>query len=176
MADDLESIIAGCRLGDPSAQRRLYDRNQAMVYRLAARIVGVQDAADVAQEIFLKVFTGLASFRGTSEFSTWLYRVAVNECLRHQRRGGRRPGPLIAEPPAPEAGPDHLVEQADLLAHALEQLDAPLRAVFLLREAEGLSYAQIAAVLGVPTGTVASQLNRARAELQAFVRRVEQDH
>jgi RNA polymerase sigma-70 factor (ECF subfamily) len=176
MADDLDPIIRGCRAGDRAAQRRLYDRFHRTVYRLAARLVGVAEAADLTQEVFLRVFASVGQFRGAAAFPTWLYRVAVNECLRHLR--GRRPRPdrLAEEPADAGAGPDRVVEQADLLERALAGLAAPLRAVFLLREAEGLSYQEIAAVLGIPSGTVASQLSRARSQLQGFLRRVEQGH
>jgi RNA polymerase sigma-70 factor (ECF subfamily) len=176
MADALADIIRGCQAGDRGAQRQLFDRYRSTVYRLAARLVGVSEAADLSQEIFLRVFTGIGGFRGRAAFDTWLYRLAVNECLRHLGRRGRRPRPLAEEPACPAAGPDHTLEQADLLERALHRLSAPLRAVFLLREADGLSYREIADVLGVAPGTVASQLSRARSELQAFVRRVEQGH
>ena len=174
MTEGLDAIIAGCRGGDPSAQRALYDRFHRTVYRLAARINGVENAADVSQDIFLRVFQAIHTFQGRAEFSTWLYRVAMNECLR-RRRG--RPEPitrLLNEPASSDPEPDHCLEQADLLERALEQLDSSLRAVFLLREVEELSYQEIASVLGIPAGTVASQLNRARTQLQAFLRRVEQ--
>jgi RNA polymerase sigma-70 factor (ECF subfamily) len=176
MADDLELILAGCRRGDRAAQRELYDRFCRTVYRLAARLAGAHEAADLTQEVFLRVFATLHQFRGEARFATWLYRVAVNECLRHLRGRPPRPDPLAAEPACPAAGPERVVEQADLLERALAGLDAPLRAVFLLREVEELSYQEIAAVLGIPVGTVASQLRRARAQLQGFLRRVEQGH
>ncbi len=175
MADDFDRIVARCRSGDREARRALFERFHPTAYRLAVRMVGRQDAGDVTQEIFLRVFAGLAGFQGTADFSTWLYRVAVNECLRHLRGRSRRPLALTDEPASPAAAPDHVLEQADLLERALDELDVPLRTVFLLREAEGLTYGQIGAVMGVPEGTVASQLNRARGRLQAFVRRVEQD-
>jgi RNA polymerase sigma-70 factor, ECF subfamily len=174
MADDLADIIAGCQAGNRNAQRQLYDRYHRMVYRLAVRLVGSGDAMDVAQEIFLRVFSRIGSFRRQAAFLTWLYRVATNECLRHQGRRSRQMEPLAEEPICGDAGPDRLLEQADLLERALRQLNPVLRAVFLLREAEELSYQQIAGVLGVAPGTVASQLSRARAELQAYLRRVEQ--
>jgi RNA polymerase sigma-70 factor (ECF subfamily) len=176
MADDLADIIAGCRTGAPGAQRQLYERYHRMVHRLAVRLAGRTEAADLVQEIFLRVFARIERFQHKAAFATWLYRVAVNECLRHQGRRARHQEPLVEEPVCTAAGPDRFLEQADLLERALHQLDATLRAVFLLREAEGLSYEQIAEVLGVAPGTVASRLSRARAELQAFLRRVEQGH
>ena len=174
MAEGLGDILSGCRAGDSCAQRRLYDRYHRTVYRLAVRIVGGAEAPDVTQDVFLRVFSGLDGFRGAAEFSTWLYRVALNECLRHRRSRPRPSASLNGEPAATAAGPERRAEQSDLLEQALDRLDDQLRAVFLLREAEGLSYDQIGAVLGIPSGTVASQLHRARGELQAFLRRVEQ--
>lgn len=174
MTDDLDEIIQGCLGGDRSAQRTLYERYCRRVYRLALRMVGRQDAADVTQEVFLRVFAGLANFRGHADFSTWLYRVAVNECLLHLRRRPDRCEPLAHDPVSQAVGPERRVEQAELLERAIEQLDEPLRVVFLLREVEGLSYDQIAAALEIPPGTVASQLSRARASLRAFLRRIEE--
>jgi len=174
MAGDLDDILTCCRAGDSHAQRQLYERYHRTVYRLALRLGGRQEADDLTQEIFLRIFAGLDSFRGTAAFSTWLYRVAVNECLRHRRSRPQRLAPLNSEPADPAARPDHRVEQAELLERALERLNDHLRAVFLLREAEGLSYDQIAQALAIPPGTVASQLSRARAELRTFLRQVEQ--
>jgi RNA polymerase sigma-70 factor (ECF subfamily) len=174
MADALADIIRGCQAGDRRAQRALYERHHRGVYRLAVRMVGGADAADVTQEVFLRVFTRIAGFQGKAALSTWLYRLAVNECQRHLARRSRRPVPLTEEPTCAAAGPDRALEQADLLEQALQRLDARLRAALLLREAEGLSYREIAGVLGIAPGTVASQLSRARAELQEFLRQVEQ--
>jgi RNA polymerase sigma-70 factor (ECF subfamily) len=176
MTDELTDIIAGCQAGDQSAQRQLYERYHRMVYRLAVRLAGVRDAADLAQEIFLRVFARIGSLQNRAAFTTWLYRVTANECLRHQRRRPRGCEPMREEPISEAAGPDRLLEQADLLERALDQLNASLRAAFLLRESEGLSYQEIAEVLGIAPGTVASQLSRARAELQAYLRRIEQGH
>jgi RNA polymerase sigma-70 factor (ECF subfamily) len=176
MADDLTMLIAGCRRGDGIAQRQLYERFHRAVYRLAVRMAGRQEAADLTQEVFLRVFARISSFRGAAAFSTWLYRVTVNECLRYLRNRARRPETLVKEPPCLIPDGVHRLEQADLLERALTRLEGQLRAVFLLRECEGLTYAEIATILDIPTGTVASQLSRARGELQKFLQRVEQGH
>src|SRR6516164_1331160 len=86
MADELAGVIEGCRTGSQFAQRQLYERYHRTVYRLVVRLVGKPDAADVTQEIFVRVLARIGSFRGTAAFSTWLYRVATNECLRHLGR------------------------------------------------------------------------------------------
>lgn len=174
MADDLDAMLQGCRRHDRAAQRQLYERFHRTVYRLAARLVGAQEAADLSQEVFLRLYTTLDQFGGRAAFTTWLYRLTVNTCLAYLRQQARRPRPLLADPPGNGVGPAHRLEQTDLLEQALARLDGPLRAVFLLREVEQLRYHEIAAVLGIPPGTVASQLSRARTELQQFLRRVEQ--
>jgi RNA polymerase sigma-70 factor, ECF subfamily len=174
MADDLNAIIAGCRRGEIGARRDLYERFHQSVYRLAARMVGVQEADDVVQDVFLNIFAAIGKFRGQAQFSTWIYRVAINECLRHKRPRPRLIEPLTWHPPSRAVPAERALEQAELLELALAELDERLRAIFLLREVQELSYQEIAQVLDVPPGTVASQLNRARGQLQAFLRRIEQ--
>jgi DNA-directed RNA polymerase specialized sigma24 family protein len=98
MADDLVEVIADCQTGDNNAQRRLYEHYHRRVYRLAVRMVGISEASDITQEIFLRVFARISSFRGKAAFSTWLYRVAVNECLRHLSRHSPRLHPLADRP------------------------------------------------------------------------------
>jgi RNA polymerase sigma-70 factor (ECF subfamily) len=174
MTDDLKEIVSGCRAGDGRAQRQLYERYSAMVFRVAARMVGKTEAADISQEIFLRIFSRISQFRGKAKFSTWLYRVAVNECLRSLRRRSPRWEQLLIEPASLSECPSNLIEQSEFVERALDQLPAELRAVFLLREVEQLSYQEIASILEIPAGTVASQLSRARAELQAYARQVAQ--
>jgi RNA polymerase sigma-70 factor (ECF subfamily) len=171
---DLDKILTGCRDGDHLAQRKLYEHFHRRVYGLAVRLVGNCEADDVTQDVFLRVFAGLGSFRGTAGFSTWLYRVAINECLRYRRAARPSPSTLAFEPASREISPDRRLEQADMLEQALARLDPPLRAVFLLRHSEGLDYKQISAVLGVPISTAATRLDRARADLQRLLRGVVQ--
>ena len=167
MNDPVADVVASCRQGDRDAQRELFEKVQVDVYRLTVRMVGLADAADVTQQVFLQVFRTIDQFRGESRFSTWLYRLTVNECLQHIRR--RKP---VAQFPVNlelhERLPSHTVqiEQRDLLEQALEKLAADLRVIFLLREVENLDYARIADVLEIAEGTVASRLNRARRELR----------
>lgn len=169
--DELEPIVLACQQGDSVAQRELYDRCQQSVYRLAVRMVGVQAAPDVAQDTFLQTFRSLRQFSGRSRFETWLYRLAVNECLQFLRRARREPCERLTHEPedrSPDKA-DHL-QHRELLERALAQLDPDLRSVFLLREIDGLSYRELAEALEIPEGTVASRLNRARTELQQLLR------
>ena len=131
------------------------------------RIVGEQDAADVAQQAFLQMFRKLDQFNGQARFETWLYRLAVNESLQHLRRRRRWTAQPIEKEPVDRGHDDEArSEERELLEMALGQLDPELKSIFLLREIEELSYREIAQVLDVPEGTVGSRLNRARRELQ----------
>ncbi len=168
-------LVAGCQLGDREAQRELYETHHGKLFRLAVRMVGQQDAADVAQQVFLQVFRKISQFSGRSQLGTWLYQVTVNECLQHLRRNERQQVQHLTDEPVDHA-PAHTrrVELAELLEVALQQLDAELRAIFLLREVEELPYREIAEVVGIPEGTVGSRLNRARRLLRQYLLEVEE--
>lgn len=145
------------------------------VRALVHRLVG-QDADDLVQDIFLQVYRSLPGFRGEAKVSTWLYRVATNRCLDHLRRSRRAKTRVLSweeyasvcsvETAAlPLVSPEAACEHQDLTAavrRCLTELPAILRVVVVLRDLEGLEYREIAAVLGVPLGTVQSRLHRAR--------------
>src|SRR3954447_4502743 len=128
-----------CRAGDRAAWRWLYDRHFVQVYRLALRL-GAHDAeaGDVTQEVFVRVHRGLGSFRGEAAFSTWLYRITLNEVSRLRRAGGVRralASLLGREPTAPPVRPDHQAEQSEAfreLAAVLDRMKPKQRAVFAL--------------------------------------------
>jgi RNA polymerase sigma-70 factor (ECF subfamily) len=96
--------------------------------------------------------------------------VALNECLRYRRAGRPLPDTLVFEPVSPDGPPGRRLEQAELLEFALQHLEPPLRAVFLLRHKEGMNYKQLSAVLGIPISTAATRLERARVELQQLLK------
>lgn len=169
MAAELGDLIQRSLSGDSHSQKAIYDQFALKVYRLAVRMAGEKDAADLTQQVFLQMFRGLSKFAGQASFSTWLYRIAVNECLQHRRR---QRSPHLDLPPDltdRSPSPEHRIDQAEMIDWALDRLDDRLRAIFVLREIDGLSYQQIAEVMDVPAGTVASQLSRARAELRAHL-------
>lgn len=168
MPDPVSDIVDRCQSGDRLAQRELYDTFNAMLYRLALRMVGVNDASDLVQKIFMQVYRSIGKFNGMSKFQTWLYRLAVNECLQHRRSTSRRPAEAIThDPPARNSqSGNERVEHRELLEVALQRVDADLSSIFLLREVEQLSYSEIASVLNISEGTVASRLNRARRALR----------
>ncbi len=160
-------IVAACQQGDPAAQRRLYDASHQNVYRLVVRMVGVQDAADVTQQVFLQAFRKIGQFSGRSQFGTWVYRVAVNESLQYLRKSKRSRMQSLEQEPTDRSPDGHKkIENQELLEQALAQLEPGLRSTFLLREVEGLSYGDIARAIEIPEGTVGSRLNRARRELK----------
>lgn len=169
--DPLAHVVAGCRRRESRAQRELVLRTQDRVYRSLVRLVGVQDAEDVAQQVYLQVFRQLHRFNGNSSFGTWLYRVTVNEAMQYLRRKRRRRwSALNWEPEEHKSDRTRQSEIRELLDLALGQIEPELRSIFVLREVEGLSYEAIGAAVGIPMGTVASRLSRARHELQERLR------
>lgn len=170
MTRSSDELIAAAKRGEPPAQRRLYEEHRSRVYRLMVRMVGADDAADVTQQVFLQVLRKIGQFSGQSQFTTWLYRLAVNEALQHLRRR-RRAKSSSLEYDVVDRSPPRVgrCEQAELLEEALARLDSDLRAMFLLREVEGLSYQEIAAAVGIAEGTVGSRLNRARQLLREYL-------
>lgn len=162
-----DELIGAAKRGEPAAQRRLYEEHRSQVYRLMVRMVGVDDAADVTQQVFLQVLRKIGQFSGQSQFTTWFYRLAVNEALQHLRRRRRaKSGSLEYDVVDRSPSRTRQYEQAELLEEALARLDSDLRAVFLLREVEGLAYHDISVALDIAEGTVGSQLNRARRLLR----------
>lgn len=167
--DDL-ALAAAAGRGDTAAFEALVRAHSDPVYAHALRFFGEPQAAeDAVQEVFIKVYRSVQTFDGQSAFSTWLYRVTRNVCLDMLRSGHRRPVPVdlvdvslpSSDDPANEAITVATVERA-MRALAPEDRDA-LSAIGLF----GLSYAEAADVLGVPTGTVKSRVFRARKALVA---------
>lgn len=165
--DPLAVVVAGCQQGDRQAQRLLYDHCHKRLYGLILRMVGYQDAPDVSQQVFLQVYVKIDQFTGRSRFATWVYRLAINECLQFRRRQVRAHCAMPADEPVdPSASHTQRTQQQELMERALAQLTPELRAVFVLREIEGLSYREIAAALQIEQGTVGSRLNHARELLR----------
>jgi RNA polymerase sigma-70 factor (ECF subfamily) len=163
----MAGIVAGCQQGDRQAQQQLYEQCHERVFRLLVRMVGEQDAPDALQQVFLQVFSKIGQFSGRARFETWLYRLAINECLQFRRRAARVHFDMPADEPIdPSAEPTLRAQQQELMERALAQLAPELRAIFLLKEVEGMSYREIANTLQIKMGTVGSRLNQARAQLR----------
>ena len=161
-------IVAACRSGDRDAFRAVYDLYKDRVFSMALYFFHGDHAAasDVTQQIFLKLMTTMDQFRGDAEFSTWLYRLAVNACLDTARR--RKSDAVISDPSRMEAfaGPDSQEEDyaraqlASSVRAAVSALPPKFRIAVLLRYFDDLSYEQMAQALHCSMGTIASRLSR----------------
>lgn len=167
LTDDAE-LVAACRRGEARAMEMLYHQFKRRVFGMAHRIVGPSDAEEVAQEVFVRVFRGLANFRGDSQLSTWIYRLTVNAALSHLARRGRRQE--VSEENIPEVAATPEVERdpglASRIEQCLQQLPAGYRAILVLHDVEGLSHEECAAILECRVGTCKSQLHKARAKMR----------
>jgi len=160
--------IDACRRGDRAAFRTVYNAYKDRVFSIALYTLhGNADlAADVTQQVFIKLMDRIASFRGDSEFSTWLYRLVTNACLDAQRRSKSRS--LAVDSNVLETLPDPAslekafarTQTAELVKRAVSALPSKLRLAMLLRYFDELSYEEIAVALNCSRGTVASRLNR----------------
>src|SRR5918992_4721016 len=170
--------------GDVEAFRKLVEEHSGLVYRVALRILGVEDAKDASQEAWIRAWRNIENFRGDSAFSTWLYRITVNTCLSARRKESRRKereyggdGLLfLPEPSGGDADPEAAAltaQQREELLAALEHVRAEHRAALVLRHMEGLSYSEIAQILDVPDGTAKGWVSRGRAAM--LVALAEQD-
>ena len=171
-ANDRE-VIEACQRGDSEAFRVLFEAHKDRVYSIALRYSGDRAAAmDIAQESFLKVLGSIQEFRGEAGFESWLYRIVVNTCLDHQRRGRRMMpflGELIHAVTAQGETVLHRLMRAEVqddVQRMVARLSPEQRMVVVLRYTEGLSYDEIAGILGCSPGTVASRLNRAHKVLE----------
>ncbi len=163
-------LLARCLADDRQAQQQLYEMTHRLVYRLMVRMVGLQEASDLTQQIYLKLFSKLDKFAGHSKFETWLYRLATNEALQFLRKNSRKKTTtLIDDPMSPHQAEAERDEQKELLEVALGRIDPVLSSIFLLREVEKMSYCEIANIVEIPEGTVGSRLNRARRDLQVHL-------
>jgi RNA polymerase sigma-70 factor (ECF subfamily) len=170
LGDDLQ-LIAACRRGEARAMEVLYHQYKRRVFGMAHRIVGASDAEEVAQEVFVRVFRGLAAFRGDSQLSTWIYRLTVNASLSHLARRGRRQevsDEVLAEHAAPPIA-ERDTALAARIEKALAELPAGYRAILVLHDVEGLSHEECAAILECRVGTCKSQLHKARARMRELL-------
>ena len=180
------ALIERCSGGDEQACAELVSTHQRMVFTLALHLLGDRDEAlDLSQEVFLRVFRTLASFRGQSALRTWIYRIVVNQARNRQRWWRRRHRSeqvsldehirLFGDSMEAKADvlPDRLLaskETASRIRQALDRLPFDQRTAIVLREIDGLSYEEIAFSLGVAIGTVKSRLTRARHALRLELR------
>ena len=189
---DDETLVQQCQRGDMKAMTRLIVKYQDRVYNTIFKICqNRDDAAELTQDTFVKVLEKIDTFRGQSGFYTWLFRVAVNLTLNHcKRRFKLSPVSLDAEHDHYEKEKERLVallanpdgtdpaaiaqqnELKQIIVKLIGQLSSQFRVVLVLRDIEQMSYAEIAEVLRIETGTVKSRLNRARTMLRELLETV----
>lgn len=197
MASDDESeaqFIARLVARDETAFNELVLAYNRRVFSLVYRMLGRRDEAeDVAQDVFLQVFKAIDQFRGDSKLSTWIYRIAVNLCKNRSAYLSRRHAQdqedvadMVDRAPLSAAKgvsvgavsrPDEIVEGMQMEAivkRAIGSMEPEFREVLILRDVEDLSYEEIAAITGLPDGTVKSRIHRARSQLKALVEKLVQ--
>ncbi|MDN5750686.1 MAG: sigma-70 family RNA polymerase sigma factor [Pseudonocardia sp.] len=171
---DEQTLVVRAQEGDARAFEQLARRHQDALYRLAVRVMGdAGEAEDALQEALLDAWRRIGRFRGDSAFSTWMYRIVTNRCLGMLRR--RRPVPVEQiEAPAPaHDSPERAVERGAGLAalgRAVQELSDDLRICWVLRELEGLSYAEISEITGASENAVRGRIHRARTRLAEVLR------
>jgi RNA polymerase sigma-70 factor (ECF subfamily) len=182
-ADEDRELIKQAQGGDKQAFRRLVERHQRRAYSIALGLVRDEnDARELVQEAFLRVYRGLATFEGGSSFFTWLYRIVTNLAIDLMRKPGRRDAELSDNQAADDDGgelsfvsridgadPIDMLrrrEIAERIQAALDALPPYHRGVILMREVEGMSYEEMAQAMGVSKGTIMSRLFHARQKLQ----------
>jgi RNA polymerase sigma-70 factor, ECF subfamily len=180
MRRDDSELIRLWQRGDEDAFAALVRRWQAPVARFLARLAGRPDLVpDLCQEVFLRVYLARARYREAGAFSTWLYRIALN-VGRDALRRRRDPQPLPeAGPPDPDAAAEARCEQEELaraVTDALAELPGPLREVLVLRHYEGMSFEEIARLLGAPASTLKSRFTAALGRLRVRLRHLGWSH
>ncbi|HIX90886.1 MAG TPA: sigma-70 family RNA polymerase sigma factor [Candidatus Agathobaculum pullicola] len=180
---DEKHILARAKRGELDAFEELVRRYEKRVYAVALRSSGSpEDAADIVQEVFLRAWRSIESFRGDSGFSTWLFRITMNMCVDFARHKHTQPQTqsIVDEEenerpmPDPAPTPEEHLENRELgreLAAALEEISEEHRRIILLRDVSGMSYTEIAEVLEISEGTVKSRLSRARIALRKVLLR-----
>jgi RNA polymerase sigma-70 factor (ECF subfamily) len=181
--DSIDALIPRCLAGDQIAWEQIVRRHWRKVFNIAYKFTGKHDEAeDLTQDVFVKIFKSLDTFDRRANFQTWLVSVSRNLCIDHYRSVRKEretidrdvdAGQLspVAQTVSPVAALEHR-DRVELLKKALEHLPATLRSAVLLRDIQELSYQEIADKLNLPEGTVKSRINRGRTELARQIRRL----
>ena len=184
--DAVEALIKRCLNGDQIAWEQIVRQYWRKVFNVAYKFVGKHDEAeDLTQDIFLKIFKSLDTFDRRANFQTWLISISRNLCIDHYRAVrkeretiNRDVDPADYAPAAPDARADTQLEQRDrvkLLRRALDKLAPTLRTAVMLRDIQELTYQEIADRLHLPEGTVKSRINRGRTELARQIQRLREE-
>ena len=169
-------MISRCQQGDQEALKEIFDKYHQKVYSIAYGVVGQrEEALDVVQEVFIKLFRSIKNFKGRSQFYTYLYRMVMNTAIDHKRKAGKQFMSSLDEEgsfePSDEAekGPERILLQKELeerVKLAMDKLPADQKAALIFRDVEGLSYQEMAEAMGCSIGTVMSRLHYGRKRMQ----------
>ncbi len=173
-------MISRCQEGDQQALKEIFDKYQKKVYRIAYGVVRQrEEALDIVQEVFIKLFHSIKNFRGRSQFYTYLYRMTMNTAIDHTRKMGKQTVSSLDEEgsfepsDSVEKGPERILLQKELekqVKWAMDKLPSEQRAALIFRDVEGLSYQEMAEAMGSSIGTVMSRLHYGRKRLQELLK------
>ena len=187
LGESIEALIQRCLRGDQAAWDQIVRQHWRKVFNVAYKFVGRHDEAeDLTQDIFLKIFKSLDTFDRRANFQTWLISISRNLCIDHYRSVRKERETIdrgvdasALSPVSREVSPVQALEQRDrvaLLRQALAELPETLRTAVLMRDIQELSYQEIADALKLPEGTVKSRINRGRTELARQIRKLRGEH
>ena len=169
-------MVSRCQQGDQEALKEIFEKYHKKVYSIAYGVVRQrEEALDVVQEVFIKLFRSIKNFRGRSQFYTYLYRMVMNTAIDHKRKAGKQFMPSLDEEgsiqPSDDAekGPERVLLQKELeerVKLAMDKLPAEQKAALIFRDVEGLSYQEMAEAMGCSIGTVMSRLHYGRKRMQ----------
>lgn len=173
-------MISKCQQGDQEALKEIFDKYHKRVYRISYGVVRRrEEALDIVQEVFIKLFRSIKNFRGRSQFYTYLYRMTMNTAIDHARKAGKQFFSSLDEegsfepPDELERGPERVLLQKELeekVKWAMSKLPAEQKAALIFRDVEGLSYQEMAEAMGCSIGTVMSRLHYARKRMQELLK------
>ena len=173
-------VISRCQRGDHEALKEIFDKYHKKVYRIAYGVVRQrEEALDIVQEVFIKLFRSIKNFKGRSHFYTYLYRMVMNTAIDHARKTGKQLISSLDEEgsfePSDEVekGPERILLQKELeerVKRAMDKLPAEQKAALIFRDVEGLSYQEMAEAMGCSIGTVMSRLHYGRKKMQELLK------
>jgi RNA polymerase sigma-70 factor (ECF subfamily) len=173
-------MISRCQKGDQEALKQIFDKYHKKVYRISYGVVRQrEEALDIVQEVFIKLFHSIKNFKGRSQFYTYLYRMTMNTAIDHARKAGKQFFSSLDqegsfEPPDElEKGPERVLLQKELeerVKWAMSKLPAEQKAALVFRDVEGLSYQEMAEAMGCSIGTVMSRLHYGRKRIQELLK------
>jgi RNA polymerase sigma-70 factor, ECF subfamily len=173
-------MISRCQRGDQEALKEVFDKYNKKVYRIAYGVVRQrEEALDIVQEVFIKLFHSIKNFKGKSHFYTYLYRMVMNTAIDHARKTGKQIISSLDQEGSfqpfddLEKGPERILLQKELeerVKLAMDKLPAEQRAALIFRDVEGLSYQEMAETMGCSIGTVMSRLHYGRKRMQELLK------